>query len=89
MEYEKRHESTKYLLPIECSEVIETPDVRNFKKAEAAVDEFLIGLDQKKIAHLEFNFFKKATFLWYRLEDSERGPKTFERLNGKRIALDD
>lgn len=89
LEYEKRHESTKYLLPIECSEVIETPDVRNFKKAEAAVDEFLIGLDQKKIAHLEFNFFKKATFLWYRLEDPEEGPKTFERLNGKRIALTD
>lgn len=89
LEYEKREESTKYLSPAGEYNCIKTPDIRNFEQAESAIDDFLKNLDKAKIAHLEDNFFKKATFLWYRLEDPEEGPKTFERLNGKRIALTD
>lgn len=89
LEYEKRHESTRYLSSIDKEKSIETPDVRNFKNAEKAVDEIISGLNEEKIRHLEETFFKMATFLWYRLVDPEEGPKTFERLNGKRIALTD
>lgn len=93
LEYEKRHDSTKYLSRL-CSDTdieapTETPDVRNFKKAEGKVDEIVKLLSQSQIEHLEKNFFEKATFLWYQLGDPNSGPKTFERLNGKRIALTD
>ncbi len=93
LEYEKRHGSTKYLLPynyIDIEEPADTPpDIRNFKKAEEKVDEIVKCLKENEIEHLEKNFFEKATFLWYQLDDPEEGPKTFERLNGKRIALTD
>lgn len=92
LEYEKRHDSTKYLLPynyIDIEAHADTPDVRNFKKAEEKVDEIVKRLNENEIEHLEKNFFEKATFLWYQLDDPEEGPKTFERLNGKRIALTD
>ena len=89
LEYEKRQESTTYLSFIGGEPSLITPDVRNFKKAEEAVDEILKNLDNDQIRHLEENFFKKATFLWYMLEDPDEGPTTFERLNGKRIALTD
>lgn len=92
LEYEKRHDSTKYLLPCNYSDIearIDTPDVRNFRKAEEKIDEIVKRLNENEIEHLEKNFFEKATFLWYQLDDPEKGPKTFERLNGKRIALTD
>ena len=92
LEYEKRHESTKYLLPYNYDDIeapVATPDVRNFNKAEEKVDEIVKCLNENEIEHLEKNFFEKATFLWYQLDDPEEGPKTFERLNGKRIALTD
>lgn len=89
LEYEKRTASTTYLTINGSTEASDTPDVRNFKKAEAQVDEIVNDLSKEQIKHLENNFFEKATFLWYVLEDPEEGPKTFERLNGKRIALTD
>lgn len=89
LEYENRYESTKYLSFKIIDKVGETPDVRNFKKAESAVDGIVKYLSPKQISHLEDNFFNMATFLWYQLDDPDEGPKTFERLNGKRIALTD
>ena len=62
LEYEKRQESTTYLSFIGGEPSLITPDVRNFKKAEEAVDEILKNLDNDQIRHLEENFFKKATF---------------------------
>lgn len=89
LEYEKRHESTKYLSNIGNVPSVRTPDVRNFEIAEEAVEDIVEKLDKNLIEHLEKNFFKRATFLWYQLDDPDEGPKTFERLNGKRIALTD
>lgn len=91
LEYEKRHYSTKYL-SISYSDIEEstnTPDIKNFKKAEEKVAEIVKLLNEPQIEHLEKNFFEKATFLWYQLGDPDAGPKIFERLNGKRIALTD
>lgn len=83
--YEKRDESTKYLkthkLPLN-----QTPDVRHFINTEKVAIESIAKLKDKKF---QKNFFNQATFLWYELEDSNEGPKLFERLNGKRIALTD
>lgn len=89
LEYEKRNASTTYLTINGNTGAFDTPDVRNFKKAEVQIDEIINNLSIEQIKHLEKNFFEKATFLWYVLEDPEDGPKTFERLNGKRIALTD
>ena len=86
IEYEKRHESTKYLSFQVTRDTKETPDVRNFKRAESMIDTLLPQID---ITHFEKVFFEKATFLWYELDDPDEGPKTFEKLNGKRIALTD
>lgn len=92
LEYEKRHASTEYLAKYcnnDFAEKTLPPDVRNFKIAEKAVKDIVGKLDKNQIEHLEDNFFGKATFLWYQLDDPDEGPKTFERLNGKRIALTD
>lgn len=89
IEYEKRNASTVYLSNNSDKEPSETPDVLNFKRAEAKVDEIVENISEAQIAHLEDNFFNKATFMWYQLDDPEDGPRTFERLNGKRIALTD
>lgn len=89
LEYEKRNASTTYLAINGNTGSFDTPDVRNFKKAEAQIDEIINNLSIEQIKYLEKNFFEKATFLWYVLEDPEDGPKTFERLNGKKIALTD
>ena len=75
LEYEKRHESTKYL---SFQGTRDTTETKN--------DTLLPQID---ITHFEKVFFKKATFLWYELDDPDEGPKTFEKLNGKRIALTD
>ena len=91
LEYEKRRYSTKYLSMSysDIEESTNTPDIKNFKKAEEKVDEIVKLLNEPQIEHLEKNFFEKATFLWYQLGDPDAGPKMFERLNGKRIALTD
>lgn len=86
LEYENRHESTRYLSFQGSRDTKETPDVRNFKRAESMIDALLPQID---INHFEKVFFEKATFLWYELDDPDEGPKTFEKLNGKRIALTD
>lgn len=89
LEYENRPDSTKYLSLTNDSSLKVTPDVRNFIRAERAIDDTIKNLSKEEIKHFEDNFFKKATFLWYNLEDPEQGPAMFERLNGKRIALTD
>ena len=91
LEYEKRHYSTKYLSMSyrDIEESSNTPDIKNFKKAEEKIDEIVKLLNEPQIEHLEKNFFEWATFLWYQLGDPDAGPKMFERLNGKRIALTD
>ena len=86
LEYENRHESTTYLSFHGDRHTKETPDVRNFKRAESTIDTLLPRID---IKHFEKVFFEQATFLWYELDDPDEGPKTFEKLNGKRIALTD
>lgn len=86
LEYENRRESTTYLSFQGERDVKETPDVRNFKMAEKAIDTLLHQID---IKHFEKVFFEQAIFLWYELDDHDEGPKTFEKLNGKRIALTD
>lgn len=86
LEYENRHESTTYLSFQGDRFTKETPDVRNFKRAESTIDTLLPRID---IKHFEKVFFEQATFLWYELDDPDEGPKTFEKLNGKRIALTD
>lgn len=86
LEYENRQESTKYLSFQGTRDSKETPDVRNFKRAESMIDTLLPQID---INHFEKVLFEKATFLWYELDDADEGPKTFEKLNGKRIALTD
>lgn len=89
LEYENRQDSTKYLSLPKDNSYKRTPDIRNFIRAEEAIDDVLKNLSNEDIQHLEDNFFNKATFLWYNLEDPEQGPAMFERLNGKRIALTD
>lgn len=86
IEYEKRDESTVYLESGELKNNIVTVDVRHFRDAEYVVD---IEEDIIKSNQFLKNFFEIATFLWYELEDANNGPKMFERLNGKRIALTD
>lgn len=86
LEYENRRESTAYLSFQGERDVKETPDVRNFKMAEKAIDTLLLRID---IKHFEKVFFEQAIFLWYELDNPDEGPKTFEKLNGKRIALTD
>lgn len=86
LEYENRRESTSYLSFQDERYTKETPDVRNFKRAESTIDTLRSLIDMK---HFEKVFFEQATFLWYELDDPNEGPKTFEKLNGKRIALTD
>lgn len=85
IEYSQRNYSTDYLKK-NVAHTDVTPDIRRFKDAERVAEEvreILAGESFQK------NFFEKATFLWYKLENSTEGPKMFERLNGKRIPLTD
>lgn len=86
MEFKKRPESTSYLSDGKV-EGRETPDIRHFREAEAAIRETCFtDIERDNFLH---TLFYKATFLWYELDDPEQGPAMFERLNGKRIALTD
>lgn len=86
IEYEKRENSTVYLEKSELINGIVTVDIRHFRDAEAIIDKEEEIVKSKRFLK---NFFEVATFLWYELEDAKNGPKMFERLNGKRIALTD
>ena len=88
IEYEKRDESTVYLYRKELINNNITPDIRHFQDAERIMDDEDLSVIICS-GHFLKNFFEKATFLWYVLEDVSNGPKMYERLNGKRIALTD
>lgn len=83
--YEQRPESASYL---DTTNQVDnnTPDICNFKAAEEVIEAKKDIINSEKF---KSNFFEKATFLWYELDDPKEGPKMFERLNGKRIALTD
>ena len=60
LEYEKRNASTTYLAINGNTGSFDTPDVRNFKKAEAQIDEIINNLSIEQIKYLEKNFFEKS-----------------------------
>lgn len=88
LDYEKRGESTRYLASRDGARGLKSTDIRHFRVAESVIDREDLANVIRSEAFLK-NFYERATFLWYELADATEGPKMFERLNGKRIALTD
>lgn len=89
--YQTRQKSTEFLKNIDSSVPLEreesdSTDIRHFKQAYQAIKK---RHDKVLSQNFKTSFKEKMSFLWYELSDIEKGPATFERLNGKRIRVSD